>query len=74
MERFIYNHNPSSNNRTQKDPAIHISQVDLTIGRTLTAPVVIRSRLHGIAEGSHIIKRGRYYYFFTAEGRTESGH
>ncbi len=61
-------------NSTQKDFAIHISQVDITTGRTLTAPEVIRSSPHGIAEGSHIIKRGRYYYLFTAEGGTESGH
>jgi beta-xylosidase len=27
-----------------------------------------------VAEGSHIFKRGRYWYLFTAEGGTESGH
>lgn len=36
--------------------------------------MVIRSSPYGIAEGSHIIKRGGYYYLFTAEGGTESGH
>jgi beta-xylosidase len=35
---------------------------------------VIRTSPHGIAEGSHIIKRGEWYYLFTAEGGTEAGH
>ena len=35
---------------------------------------MIRESLSGVAEGSHIYKRGRYYYLFTAEGGTESGH
>lgn len=61
-------------NSQLKDFAIHISEIDLPSGRTLTPPVVIRSSHHGIAEGSHIIKRGRYYYLFTAEGGTEAGH
>ncbi|KAH8906303.1 beta-xylosidase [Coniochaeta sp. PMI_546] len=59
---------------TQKDFAIHISEIDLPTGRTLTPPVVIRSSPHGIAEGSHIIRRGEWYYLFTAEGGTEAGH
>jgi beta-xylosidase len=58
----------------QKDFAIHISEIDLPTGRTLTPPVVIRSSPHGIAEGSHIIRRGGWYYLFTAEGGTEAGH
>lgn len=57
-----------------KDFAIHVSEIDLATGRTLTAPKVIRASPHGIAEGSHIIKRGKYYYLFTAEGGTEAGH
>ncbi|KAH6886378.1 glycosyl hydrolase [Thelonectria olida] len=57
-----------------KDFAIHISEIDLPTGRTLTPPVPIRESPHGIAEGSHIIKRGNYYYLFTAEGGTEAGH
>lgn len=61
-------------NSTQKDFAIHISEIDLPTGATLTAPQVIRESPFGIAEGSHIIKRGKYYYLFTAEGGTESGH
>lgn len=40
----------------------------------MTPPEVIRTSPHGIAEGSHIIKRGTFYYLFTAEGGTESGH
>jgi beta-xylosidase len=35
---------------------------------------MIRSSSSGVAEGSHIIKRGKYYYLFTAEGGTEAGH
>lgn len=58
----------------QKDFAIHISQIDLPTGRTLTPPAVIRKSPHGIAEGSHIIKRNGFYYLFTAEGGTEAGH
>lgn len=57
-----------------KDFAIHISEVDLATGRTLTPPRVIRASPHGIAEGSHILRRGSYYYLFTAEGGTEAGH
>lgn len=57
-----------------KDFAIHISEIDLPTGRTLTPPLVIRKSPHGIAEGSHILKRGKYYYLFTAEGGTEAGH
>ncbi|KAF6837966.1 Non-reducing end alpha-L-arabinofuranosidase BoGH43B 2 [Colletotrichum musicola] len=57
-----------------KDFAIHISEIDVKTGRTLTAPRVIRESPHGIAEGSHIIKKGEYYYLFTAEGGTEAGH
>jgi beta-xylosidase len=57
-----------------KDFAIHISEIDLASGRTLTAPIVIRASPYGVAEGSHIIKRDKYYYLFTAEGGTESGH
>jgi beta-xylosidase len=57
-----------------KDFAIHISEIDLPTGRTLSAPEVIRKSSYGLAEGSHIIKRNQYYYLFTAEGGTESGH
>jgi beta-xylosidase len=61
-------------NSKLKDFAIHISEIDLPTGRTLTPPVVIRQSHHGIAEGSHIIRRGDWYYLFTAEGGTEAGH
>ncbi|TDZ46024.1 Non-reducing end alpha-L-arabinofuranosidase BoGH43B [Colletotrichum trifolii] len=57
-----------------KDFAIHISEIDITTGRTLSPPRVIRESPHGIAEGSHIIRRGKHYYLFTAEGGTEAGH
>ncbi|KAH6657776.1 glycosyl hydrolase [Truncatella angustata] len=61
-------------NPTQKDFAIHISEIDLPTGRTLTPPVVIRKSHHGIAEGSHIFRREAFYYLLTAEGGTEAGH
>lgn len=64
-------HNPSS---PLKGFAVHVSQVDLANGRSLSAPVVVRKSPSGVAEGSHFIKRGAYYYLFTAEGGTESGH
>ncbi|KIW03841.1 uncharacterized protein PV09_05140 [Verruconis gallopava] len=57
-----------------KDFAVHICKVDLSTGRCLTRPRLLRSSPSGIAEGSHIIKRGSYYYLFTAEGGTEDGH
>ncbi|KAF9701211.1 hypothetical protein EKO04_000966 [Ascochyta lentis] len=57
-----------------KDFAIHISEVDLPTGRTLTPPVCIRQSKYGVAEGSHIMKKGAYYYLFVAEGGTEAGH
>ncbi|KAF3036591.1 hypothetical protein E8E12_007415 [Didymella heteroderae] len=57
-----------------KDFAIHISEIDLPTGRTLTPPVCIRQSQYGVAEGSHIIKKDEYYYLFVAEGGTEVGH
>ncbi|CAH0053697.1 unnamed protein product [Clonostachys solani] len=57
-----------------KDFAIHVSEIDLPGGRTLTPPKMIRSTSLGVSEGSHIIKKGKYYYLFTAEGGTEAGH
>ncbi|QSZ30960.1 hypothetical protein DSL72_000520 [Monilinia vaccinii-corymbosi] len=60
--------------KSLKDFAIHIAAVDLATGASTSAPKVIRSSESGIAEGSHIFKRGKFYYLFTAEGGTESGH
>ncbi|KKK13966.1 glycosyl hydrolase, partial [Aspergillus rambellii] len=57
-----------------KDFAIHISTVDLETGNATSTPRLIRESSSGVAEGSHIFKRGKYYYLFTAEGGTESGH
>ncbi|KAL2867222.1 glycoside hydrolase family 43 protein [Aspergillus lucknowensis] len=57
-----------------KDFAIHISTVDLATGTATSAPRLIRESASGVAEGSHIFKRGKFYYLFTAEGGTESGH
>ncbi|KAF3019616.1 hypothetical protein E8E15_007835 [Penicillium rubens] len=57
-----------------KDFAIHICTVDLATGHSTSVPKLIRESSSGVAEGSHIFKRGRYWYLFTAEGGTESGH
>ncbi|KAJ6123493.1 Concanavalin A-like lectin/glucanase subgroup [Penicillium samsonianum] len=57
-----------------KDFAIHICTVDLATGNSTSAPKLIRESSSGVAEGSHIFKRDRYWYLFTAEGGTESGH
>ena len=58
----------------KKDFAIHACTVDLSTGRCTSTPIMIRDSPSGVAEGSHILKRGKYYYLFTAEGGTESGH
>ncbi|RAL63282.1 hypothetical protein DID88_004358 [Monilinia fructigena] len=60
--------------RSLKDFAIHITTIDINTGFSTSIPKVIRSSESGIAEGSHIFKRGKFYYLFTAEGGTESGH
>lgn len=57
-----------------KDFAIHICTVDLETGHSTSEPKLIRESSSGVAEGSHIFKKGRYWYLFTAEGGTESGH
>jgi beta-xylosidase len=58
-----------------KDFAIHICTIDLETGAsTNSEPRLIKEASSGVCEGSHIIKRGKYYYIFTAEGGTESGH
>ncbi|RDW83673.1 uncharacterized protein DSM5745_03999 [Aspergillus mulundensis] len=59
-----------------KDFAIHICTLDIESGNVTSAPKLIRSSNSGsgVSEGSHIFKRGKYYYLFTAEGGTESGH
>ncbi|BCS28617.1 glycoside hydrolase family 43 protein [Aspergillus puulaauensis] len=57
-----------------KDFGIHICTVDLETGTPTSKPKLIRSSNSGVSEGSHIFKRGKYYYLFTAEGGTESGH
>lgn len=57
-----------------KDFGIHVSEVDLHTGRSLTPPVCIRQSEFGVAEGNHVIKKGGWYYLFVAEGGTEAGH
>ncbi|KAJ6096997.1 Concanavalin A-like lectin/glucanase subgroup [Penicillium sp. IBT 16267x] len=61
-------------NANIKDFAVHICTVDLDTGHSTSEPKLIRESASGVAEGSHIFKHGRYYYLFTAEGGTESGH
>jgi beta-xylosidase len=57
-----------------KDFAIHVSTIDLASGTLKSTPKMIRESKSGIAEGSHLFKLNGYYYLFTAEGGTESGH
>ncbi|KAL5363734.1 glycosyl hydrolase [Aspergillus floccosus] len=61
-------------NTNLKDFAVHIVTVDLETGNSISEPKLIRESTSGVAEGSHLFKRGKYYYLFTAEGGTESGH
>ncbi|KAJ9116512.1 hypothetical protein QFC24_006745 [Naganishia onofrii] len=58
------------------DTGIYLSEIDLTTGRTLTDPLLLRASTLGIgvAEGPHIYKRDGYYYLSSAEGGTDSGH
>ncbi|KAL5332458.1 glycosyl hydrolase [Aspergillus crustosus] len=65
---------PTTPPNSLKDFAIHISTINLETGRSTSAPQLIRESASGVSEGSHIFKRGKYYYLFTAEGGTESGH
>lgn len=48
--------------------------MSLETGNSTSEPLLIRESPSGVSEGSHIFKRGKYYYLFTAEGGTESGH
>ncbi|KKY22203.1 putative glycosyl hydrolase [Diplodia seriata] len=59
-----------------KDFAIHTSRLHLPTGAALSPPVLLRSSptAPGVAEGSHLFRRGRWLYLFTAEGGTEGGH
>lgn len=57
-----------------KDFAIHVSTVDLETGALTSPPRLVRESESGISEGSHLFKRNGFYYLFTAEGGTESGH
>ncbi|KXJ85485.1 glycosyl hydrolase [Microdochium bolleyi] len=58
-----------------KDFCIHTSTIDIETGNSTSQPVLLReSSASGVSEGSHIFRRGGYYYLFTAEGGTESGH
>ncbi|PYH94297.1 glycosyl hydrolase, partial [Aspergillus ellipticus CBS 707.79] len=59
---------------TLKDFAVHVVTVNLQTGESTSEPQLIRESASGVAEGPHLFKRGPYYYLFTAEGGTESGH
>lgn len=54
----------------------YYSEIDITSGRNLTPPVMLResSEANDIAEGPHIFKRQGWYYLLTAEGGTELDH
>jgi beta-xylosidase len=56
--------------------SIFAVEMDITTGRSLTRPVLLRESdlINDCAEGPHIIKRGRDYYLLTAEGGTEFHH
>ncbi|KAJ5150350.1 glycosyl hydrolase [Penicillium canariense] len=56
------------------DFAIHVCKINLMTGDSITKPAMIRESLSGIAEGSHIFRRGQYLYLITAEGGTGSRH
>ncbi|CAK7214813.1 hypothetical protein SEUCBS140593_002317 [Sporothrix eucalyptigena] len=58
------------------DFAIHLCEVDLVTGRSLSPAVMLRDSTVGscIAEGSHLYRRGRYYYLLVAEGGTGAHH
>ena len=51
-------------------------EVDLASGRAKDTPTLIRHSKHGsgVAEGSHIFKKGGWYYLSVAEGGTEKDH
>ncbi|KAF3401400.1 Non-reducing end alpha-L-arabinofuranosidase BoGH43B [Talaromyces pinophilus] len=65
---------PAVPKTSRLDFAIHVCKVDLESGDSLTEPVMIRESPSGISEGSHIFRRGRYYYLITAEGGTGPKH
>lgn len=59
-----------------KNFAVHVCEVDMETGNSLSKATLIRESTvgNGVSEGSHIFKKGDYYYLFTAEGGTEDGH
>ena len=68
--------NPSHGKGPRAEVAV--CEVDLKTGRSLTYPKTIRcSAVPGplpTAEGSHIFRKGEYYYLITAEGGTGELH
>lgn len=56
------------------DVAIHVCQVDLATGNALSQTKMIRASPSGIAEGSHLFRRGSFHYLLTAEGGTGAKH
>ncbi|KAJ5619121.1 glycosyl hydrolase [Penicillium lagena] len=59
---------------SQLDFAIHTCKIDLETGNSISKSVMIRESPSGIAEGSHIYRRGGYHYLLTAEGGTGFRH
>lgn len=55
---------------------VYVHEIDLESGRSMsTGELICYSNVgNGIAEGSHIFKRGRYYYLIAAIGGTEVMH
>ena len=55
--------------------AVYGNEIELDTGRNLERPVLLRKpSTTNVAEGSHIIKKGDWYYLFTAEGGTGDAH
>ena len=50
--------------------AIHTSEIDISTGRSLTNPVILRESPTRCAKGPHIYKIKGWYYLMTAEGGT----
>lgn len=65
---------PQDSDPARLDFAIHTCKVDLETGESFSESKMIRESPVGLAEGSHIFRRGIYYYLVTAEGGTGVKH
>jgi len=59
-------------NSTANGSAVSTSEIDLATGHSLAAPTVNQAGSYSIAGVSHIIKRNKYYYLFTAKATSNS--